>query len=115
MALIGRYVSDSQLDNTGLAEFRLPSYSNLDLRASVSLGRWWKSGDPRITFFVANLLDNEDQFPNGYSYQFLLEDGQGQRTLDGIPFYYPLATRNVVVSLRGSTLSDYQSSVRETV
>ena len=98
VTLIGRYVDDAQLDNTGLAEFRLPSYTNLDLRASLDLGRWWRAGSPRITLFVNNLLDRNDQFPSGYSYQFLVTD-EGQRSLDGIPFYYPLATRNAVVSL----------------
>ena len=34
-------MSDSQLDNTGLAEYRTPSFANLDLRASQTLGRWW--------------------------------------------------------------------------
>lgn len=99
VALMGRYVSDAQLDNTGLEAFRLPSYSNLDLRASVSLARWWEAGNPRITLFVNNLLDNLDQYPSGYSYQFLTQDSQGQQFLDGIPYYYPLATRNAVISL----------------
>jgi iron complex outermembrane receptor protein len=99
VALIGRYVAAAQLDNTGLADFRLPSYANLDLRLSVALGKWWEGANPRITLFVNNLLDNLDQYPSGYSYQFLIDDGQGQQTLDGFPFYYPLATRNAVLSL----------------
>jgi outer membrane receptor protein involved in Fe transport len=99
VALIGRYVAAAQLDNTGLEEFQLPSYTNLDLRASLDLSRWWSTGQPRITLFVNNLLDNKDQFPSGYSYQFLIQDGSGQTTLDGIPFYYPLATRNAMLSL----------------
>ena len=77
----------------------MPSYTNLDLRASVALGRWWQTANPRISLFVNNFLDNQDQFPSGYSYQFLIEDGQGRQTLDGIPFYYPLATRNAILSL----------------
>ncbi len=99
VALIGRYVSAAQLDNTGLKEFRLPSYSNLDLRASLDLRRWWKAGQPRVTLFINNVLDNKDQFPSGYSYQFLVQDSPGQTTLDGIPFYYPLATRNAMLTL----------------
>ncbi len=99
VALIGRYVAAAQLDNTGLADFRLPSYTNLDLRLSVSLGKWWEGANPRITLFVNNLLDNLDQYPSGYSYQFLIDGGQGQQTLDGFPYYYPLATRNAVLSL----------------
>ncbi len=99
VTLMGRYVGDAQLDNTGLAEFRLPSYTNLDLRASLKLGRWWRAANPRINLFVINLLDREDQFPSGYSYQFLVAGGQSPPTLDGILFYYPLATRNAVVTL----------------
>lgn len=99
LALIGRYVDDAQLDNTGLAEFRTPSFTNVDLRASLSLGRWWSAANPRITLFVNNLLDNLDLLPSGYSYQFLMQDPAGQTVLDGIPFYYPLASRNAVLSL----------------
>ena len=99
IALVGRYVDDAQLDNTGLAEFRTPSFTNVDLRASVGLGRWWERANPRLTLFVNNLFDNLDQFPSGYSYQFLIRDPAGQTTLDGIPFYYPLASRNAVLTL----------------
>ena len=99
LALMGRYVEDSQLDNTGLEEFQLPSYTTVDLRASVNLGRLWASANPRLTLFINNLLDSEDPYPSGYSYQFIQQDGSGQQTLDGIPYYYPLATRNAILSL----------------
>ena len=99
VGLMGRYVDEAQLDNTGLAEFRTPSLTNVDLRASVGLGRWWSGANPRLTLFVNNLFDNLDQFPSGYSYQFLTEDPAGQTTLDGIPFFYPLASRNAVLTL----------------
>ena len=99
VALMGRYVDDAQLDNTGLEEFRLPSYTNVDLRTSVNLGRWWAAANPRLTLFVNNLFDNDDQYPSGYSYQFINQNSSGQQSLDGIPFYYPLATRNAVLTL----------------
>ncbi len=98
-ALIGRHVADAQLDNTGLARFRAPSYTSFDLRASVDLGRWWPAASARITLFVNNLFDGEEQHPSGYSYQFITRDGAGQDRFDGIPFYYPLATRNAMLSL----------------
>ena len=97
---IGRYVSESQLDNTGLDDFQLPSYTNLDLKASFDLSRWWSTGKPSIELFVNNLLDSEDLYPSGYSYQFLTREASGATTLDGIRYFYPLATRNAVVSLR---------------
>ena len=100
VGLLGRYVAESQLDNTGLSQFRTPSLTNLDVRASQSLGRWFGESDTRITLFVNNVLNNRDQFPSGYSYQFLVRDGAGLDRLDGIPFYYPLATRNFIVSLQ---------------
>ncbi len=98
-ALIGRYVADAQLDNTGLERFRAPSYTNVDLRASVDLGRWWPALGAKVTLFVNNLFDGDGQYPSGYSYQFLERDAAGRDRLDGIPFYYPLATRNAVLSL----------------
>lgn len=99
IALIGRYVSHAQLDNTGLAAFRTPSFSNLDLRASHNLGRWWPGAQPRLRLFINNLLNNKNEFPSGFSYQFINRDSNGRDTLDGIPFYYPLATFNLVVML----------------
>lgn len=99
VGVMGRYVDEAQLDNTGLDEFQTPSWTNVDLRASVSLRRWWAAGNPRLTLFINNLFDDLDQFPSGYSYQFLIQDSTGQQVLDGIPFYYPLATRNAVLTL----------------
>ncbi len=99
ISVMGRYVSESQLDNTGLAEFRTPSFTNVDVRAAVGLGRWWQRGGPRLNVFVNNVFSSENQLPSGYSYQFINRDSAGQDSFDGIPFYYPLATRNVVVSL----------------
>lgn len=98
--LLARHVGESQLDNTGLAEFVLPSYTNLDLRAAWDLGRGRAPEQrPRLTVFVNNLLDDDGQFPGGYSYQFINRDDSGADSLDGSPYYYPQATRNLVVSL----------------
>jgi iron complex outermembrane receptor protein len=99
VALIARYVSESHLDNTGLDRFRLPSLTDLALRASLSLASWWDAGRPRLTLHVNNLLDSLDQYPSGYSYQYLLDDGRGGRSLDGQRYFYPLAERNAVLTL----------------
>ncbi len=99
VALIGRYVAHSQLDNTGLEAFRTPSLTNLDLRASQGLGRWWPGAAPRVHLFINNLLNNKNLLPSGYSYQFINRDAAGNDSLDGIPFYYPLATFNASVML----------------
>jgi hypothetical protein len=42
---------------------------------------------------VNNLLNNKRVFPSGYSYLFLTP----QRTIEGVSYYYPQATRNAVV------------------
>jgi iron complex outermembrane receptor protein len=97
--LMGRSVSHAQLDNTGLEAFQTPSYANIDLLASQGLGRWWPRSEPRLRLFINNLLNSTDQYPSGYSYQFINRDGAGRDTLDGIPFYYPLATFNATVTL----------------
>ena len=99
IALIGRYVAHSQLDNTGLEAFRTPSFATLDLRASQGLGRWWPGAAPTVRLFVNNLLNNKNLLPSGYSYQFINRDAAGNDSLDGIPFFYPLATFNASLVL----------------
>lgn len=98
-AATGRYIADSHLDNTGSDRFIAPSYFNLDLRASVMLGRWWANGRPKITMYVNNALDDRRQYPSGYSYQYVTRSPGGDRVLSGTPYYYPLASRNFVVTL----------------
>jgi iron complex outermembrane receptor protein len=98
-ALIGRYVDDSHLDNTGSDEFIAPSYGNLDLLASFGLGRWWSAAKPRLTIYANNVLDDLEQYPSGYSYQFIVREPGGSETIDGSPYYYPLAGRNLMAKL----------------
>lgn len=98
LALIGRYVDTSYLDNTGSDALVAPSYFNLDLRASVTLNRLRSLGRPTITLYVNNVFDKVDQYPGGYSWQYISRDSGGD-TVAGIPYYYPLATRNIMVTL----------------
>ncbi len=99
LELIGRYINLSYLDNTGNDAFTAPSYFNLDLRASVGLNRLRSLGRPRITLYVNNVLDTVDQYPSGYSWQYITRDAGGSDSFGGTPFYYPLATRNFIVTL----------------
>jgi iron complex outermembrane receptor protein len=99
VALMGRYVDDSYLDNTGNEELIAPSFFNLDLRAGVTLNRLRSIGRPTITLYVNNILDKVDQYPSGYSWQYITRDAGGNQTFDGIPYYYPLATRNFIVTI----------------
>jgi iron complex outermembrane receptor protein len=98
-AAMGRFISVSHLDNTGSDDFLTPSYVNLDMRASLTLDRWRAAGRPKITLFVNNVLDDERQYPSGYSYQYLTRDPSGDQFLDGTKYYYPLAARNFVVAM----------------
>jgi iron complex outermembrane receptor protein len=95
----GRWVDAAQLDNTGNAAFRTPSFVSLDAQASVSLGRWVKRGEPRIRVQATNLLDDRRLWPSGYSYLYFVRDPDGRDALEGVPYYYPLATRSVYVTL----------------
>ncbi|MBI2215302.1 MAG: TonB-dependent receptor [Acidobacteria bacterium] len=94
----GRYVGESQLDNTGNARLVTPDFTVVDFRASFELERWLP-GRPRINVFVNNLFDNDRIYASGYSYQFFSETITGERVLDGIPYYYPSATRNVMATI----------------
>jgi iron complex outermembrane receptor protein len=98
VAATGRYVSESQLDNTGNAYFRVPSSFSLDGSLVVDLSRRAKAVKPRLRIQVNNVLDRRI-YASGYSYLFLTRDAGGRDALGGIPYYYPLATRAVYVSL----------------
>jgi iron complex outermembrane receptor protein len=96
---VARYVGESQLDNTGSGDLIAPAYFNLDLRASFELARWRAAGRPRMTVYLNNVLDDHDQYPSGYSYQYFTRYADGSQVLAGTPYYYPLAARNFVVTL----------------
>ena len=98
-AAVGRYIAESHLDNTGSDDFMAPSYFNLDLRASLVLHKWRAVGRPKITLHLNNALDDDRQYPSGYSYQYFTRGPGGGQELDGIPYYYPLASRNFVVTM----------------
>jgi hypothetical protein len=93
-----RYVSGSQLDNTGRPEFRLPAYLNLDAGLTIDLDRFLKIGRPRLRVQASNLL-NRRQYGSGYSYLAFERNDAGGETLFGTSYYYPLALRSIVFSL----------------
>jgi iron complex outermembrane receptor protein len=98
LALVGRWVDTSFLDNTGNDDLVAPSYFNLDLRAAITLNKLRSHGRPTITLHVNNVLDQVDQYPSGYSWQSITRGDAGD-TLTGIPYYYPLATRNIMLTV----------------
>lgn len=95
----GRYVAKSYLDNTNNPDFVAPSFFALDGNVSLSLSRWINRGAPRLTVQVNNILNNRKIYPSGYSYEYFNRDASGADTMAGIPYYYPQATRNVLVML----------------
>lgn len=95
----GRWIAASYLDNTDTTALRTPSYATVDLHAEVSLDRYWSTGKPRLSVWVNNLTNEMSAYPSGYSYQYFQQDATGQQTLYGYPYFYPLATRNVMASL----------------
>jgi iron complex outermembrane recepter protein len=99
VGLAGRYVSTSQLDNTDDPALATPSFFDMSAQASVSLARWVKKGEPRLRVLVSNLLGGRRHWPSGYSYLYVTRDDAGVDTLQGTPYYYPLATRSVFVNL----------------
>jgi len=86
--LTGRHVGRSYLDNTNNGAFVAPSFTTIEANASVALSR-----GVSLRLQVNNLLNNKRVFPSGYSYLFLTP----QRSIDGISYYYPQATRNASV------------------
>jgi iron complex outermembrane receptor protein len=95
----GRHVAKSYLDNTDVPTLATPSFFDCDATAIVKLEHWIKTGKPRLRLQVNNLFDNQRLWPSGYSYLFLTRAAAGQETLQGTAYYYPLATRSVLVLL----------------
>ena len=98
VGLRGRHVNRSFLDNTNHDDLVAPSYANLNAGVTVDLSRIVKAGRPRLRLDVNNVLDDRRIFPSGYSYQYYVRDG-GAETPFGTAYYYPLATRHVMVTL----------------
>jgi iron complex outermembrane receptor protein len=98
LALAGRYVGKSFLDNTGQEALSTPSYTWIELAVRADLGRWIGWGRPRLRLEINNLLDRSGVWPSGYSYPYLVRGAAGDR-LSGIPYYYPLAGRNLVAGV----------------
>jgi len=99
LSLSGRYVSTSNLDNTGDPGLVTPAFTVLDAMGSIGLDRLAGAGRPRFRVQVNNVLDNRKIRASGYSYQYFQENAAGGRSLQGIPYGYPLATRSVYVTI----------------
>lgn len=94
-----RYASRSFLDNTNGAALATPDWWKVDLSATLDLASVTKVGNPRLRVTVENLLDDRRIWPGGYSWLYATRDASGRETLGGIPYYFPMATRNVTAVL----------------
>lgn len=99
LAVAGRYVGKSYLDNTGQEALTTPSYTWVELTLRADLTRLAPWGRPMLRLQVNNLLDRGGVWPSGYSYPYLVRGEQGGEQLTGIPYYYPLAGRHFVAGL----------------
>jgi len=98
VAVAGRYVGKSYLDNTGQETLTTPSYTWVELTVRADLARLVRRGRPTLRLQINNLLDRSGVWPSGYSYPYLVRGGGGEQ-LTGIPYYYPLAGRHFVAGL----------------
>jgi iron complex outermembrane receptor protein len=88
--LTARHVGRSYLDNTNNASFVAPAFTTFEANGAFAIRH-----DMSIRVQVNNLLNNKRVFPSGYSYLFLTP----QRTIEGVSYYYPQATRNASVMI----------------
>ncbi|MEA2342909.1 MAG: iron complex outerrane recepter protein [Thermoanaerobaculia bacterium] len=86
--LTARHVGRSYLDNTNNGSFVAPAFTTFEANGAIAIGH-----DMSLRIQINNLLNNKRVFPSGYSYLFLTP----QRTIEGISYYYPQATRNASV------------------
>jgi iron complex outermembrane receptor protein len=84
----GRHVGRSYLDNTNNRSFVAPAFTTIDANAAFRLSR-----DTTVRVQINNVLNDKRVFPSGYSYLFLTPE----KTISGVSYYYPQATRNAVV------------------
>jgi iron complex outermembrane receptor protein len=86
--LTARHVGRSYLDNTNNASFVAPAFTTFEASGAIAIAHGMS-----LRLQINNLLNNKRVFPSGYSYLFLTP----QRTIEGISYYYPQATRNASV------------------
>ena len=98
LSATGRYMARSFLDNTDDGSLVTPRFFAMGAGASIDL-TGALPGRPRLRVQAENLLNDKRLWPSGYSYLFATEDGRGGVTFAGTPYYYPLASRSVMVTL----------------
>jgi iron complex outermembrane receptor protein len=98
LSATGRYMARSFLDNTDDRSLVTPRYFTMGAGASIDL-TGALPGKPRLRVQMENLLNDRRLWPSGYSYLFANQDSRGGLNFAGIPYYYPQASRSVMVTL----------------
>ena len=93
-SVVGRYVAKSYLDNTNDPAFVTPSFVTVDGNVA-----WSFSDALRLSVQVNNLTNNRRVYGSGYSYLYSTRAADGSETAGGVPYYFPQATRNAIVTL----------------
>ncbi|MFI5181402.1 MAG: TonB-dependent receptor [Thermoanaerobaculia bacterium] len=93
-----RYAGTSFLDNTDDPSLATPHLFTLGAGLAFDL-TGVMPGKPRLRVVADNLTNDTKLWPSGYSYLFATEDGHGGFVYSGTPYYYPLASRSVIVML----------------
>jgi iron complex outermembrane recepter protein len=84
---VARWVGRSYLDNTNDAGFATPSFFTVDAKASYAV-----TPSVRVSLLLNNATNADRVYASGYSYRFFSGD-----VPTGTAYYFPQATRNVVV------------------
>lgn len=92
VSLLGKYVGEQFLDNTGNNNRRLKEFYTQDLRITQSVKNLLAT-EWNITFQLNNLF-NKKYEPNGYSYSYVYD---GSVVADN--YYFPMAGTNFMVVL----------------
>lgn len=98
-ALLYRWQATSWLDNTNRPGLETPSFGTLDASVRVDLSRVLPAARARLRVTGTNLTNVKRVWPSGYSYVFATRSPSGTETLGGQGYFYPQATRGVVVAL----------------
>ena len=92
LALIGKYVGEQYLDNTGNKQRMLDAFYVQDLRASFTIKNKWVK-EINLVGQLNNAFDKKYE-PNGYTYSYIF--GATQTTEN---YYFPMAGRNYMIGL----------------
>ncbi len=91
-SLIGKYVGDQYLDNTGSDAIKLDAYYTQDVRMIYTVRKKLFS-EWNVTAQVNNVFNRKYE-PNGYTYAYIYD---GSRTTEN--FYFPMAGINFMIGL----------------